>query len=428
MNPRSISLLALLGFLVSTVMAGCAGRTIPTQPPQPPDEYLSNTLDWIETHSIKIDTVDWARIREDALALAPNPQTTADAYPAILFVMKQLGDAATWFSPPGDHRAAPSVVGFNAFYPEAVIIAIDPGGPAEKAGLQIGDVLVSINNAPPKQWEGTPFLDLYEDATLQITVRRAGQDQPINVMLTKAKFSPHQSTPTGRTINADRGSVGYLDLAQNSGEGIEGALYPTLAQEIIRNSDQEGACGWIIDLRRNSSGDIWSYIAAIGPILGEGEVGGFSYLDGKRELWTYKDGKVFWADRERNESLVEGTVYKLDHPAPPVALLTSHATMAAGELAVVAFKGRPNVRVFGEPTGGSPFLVFHTLLSDGSFLGVSAADAMDRTGQVYEGPIAPDEVVSTDWTLFGSDRDPVILTARDWLLSQSDCEKNREMK
>jgi hypothetical protein len=95
--------------------------------------------------------------------------------------------------------------------------------------------------------------------------------------------------------------------------------------------------------------------------------------------------------------------------------------MAAGELTVVTFKGRPKVRVIGEPTGGSPFLVFNTDLSDGSFLGVSGADAMDRTGRMYDGPILPDEVVPIEWALFGSNRDPVILAARDWLLNQPDC-------
>jgi len=406
-------------FLAIILTACAAEGSIPTQPPQPPDQYLSNALDWIETHSVKINTVDWAAVREEALELAPNPQTTADTYPAILFVMKQLGDAATFFTPADDGKVVPDFVGFQAFYPEAVILGIDSGGPAEKVGLQIGDVLVSINNAPPKQWQGTPFLDLYDDVTiLHIAIRRVGQDQPIQVALTKVKSSSHQSTPMGRTIHADRGSVGYIELPVESGEG---QLYPTLAQQVIRESDQQGICGWIIDLRRNFSGDIWSYIAAIGPILGEGDVGGFMYLDGTRELWTYKGGKVFWADIERDESLVEGTVYELNHPIPPVALLTSHATMAAGELAVVTFKGRSNVRMFGELTNGSPFLVFHTGLSDGSFLGVSGAYAMDRTGHIYDGPMTPDEVVSTDWTLFGSDRDPVILAGRDWLLHQPDC-------
>jgi carboxyl-terminal processing protease len=418
MNARfanSIMCMCLLAILT----ACAAGTPIPTQPPQSPHEYLSNALDWIETHSVKINTVDWVAVRAQALALAPNPQTTADTYPAILFVMKQLGDAATFFTLPDDLKDVPGNVGFNAFYPEAVIVGIDPGGPAEKVGLQNGDVILSINNAPPKQWEGTPFLDFYDDdVTLQITVRRVGQDQPIQVTLTKEKFSPHQSIPTGRSINTRQGSVGYIELPVESGEG---ALYPTLAQEIIHRSDQQGACGWIIDLRRISGGDIWSYIAAIGPILGEGDVGGFAYLDGTHELWTYKNGKVLWADHERDEGLVEGAVYKLHHPMPPVALLTSHATMAAGELAVVTFKGRPNIHVFGEPTSGSPFLVFHTKLSDGSFLGVSGADAMDRIGQIYGGSISPDEVVPTDWTLFGSEHDPVILAARDWLLDQSDC-------
>lgn len=416
MNTKFSNLITFICVLV--FLTACAEKQIPTQPPQPADEYLSNALDWIETHSVKTRAVDWVSVREQALALAPSPQIPADTYPAILFVMKQLGDAATFFIPPDDHRSAPDVVGFNAFYPDAVIISIDPGGPAEKAGLQIGDMLLSVNNATPKQWQGTPFLDLYDDATLQITVHRVGADQPIHVALTKVKFSPRQAIPTGRTLRTDRGKVGYIELPVESGDD---QLYPTLAQGVIRKSDEQGACGWIIDLRRNSSGDIWSYIAAVGPLLGEGDVGGFSYLDGTHELWTYKGGKVFWADDERHESLVEGTVYKLQHPMPPVAVLTSRATMAAGELAVVAFKGRPNVRVFGEPTGGSPFLVFHTRLSDGSFLGVSGADAMDRAGHIYDGPITPDEVVPTEWALLGSDRDPIISAARDWLLNQPRC-------
>jgi carboxyl-terminal processing protease len=416
---RLINSISFVCFLAIVLVACAAGEPIPTQPAQPPDEYLSNALDWIETHSVKINMVDWAAVREEALELAPNPQTTADTYPAILFVTKQLGDSATFFVPPEDTRDIPDNVGFTAFYPEAVIVGIDSGGPAEQAGLRIGDVMESINGAPPKQWQGTRFLDLYgEEVTLQIRVRRTGQDQPINVMLTKVESSPQQSTPTGRRIVTNAGSIGYMELPVEPGDG---ELYPTLAQEVIRDTDQRGACGWIIDLRRNSGGDIWSYIAAIGPILGEGKVGGFVYLDGMKELWEYQDGKVFWGENERDESLVEGSIYELKYPMPSVALLISRATLAAGELAVVSFQGRLKVRTFGESTGGSPFLVFHTGLSDGSFLGVSGAFSMDRTGQIYDDAIAPDEVVSTDWTLFGTERDPVILAAQDWLLSQPDC-------
>src|SRR5262245_49216123 len=111
--------------LLAIILAACAAAEIPTQPPQPPSEYLANALDWIEEHSVKINSVDWPSVREQALALAPNPQTTADTYPAILFVMQQLGDSATFFLTPTERQNVRSYVGFRAFYPEAIIIEVD---------------------------------------------------------------------------------------------------------------------------------------------------------------------------------------------------------------------------------------------------------------------------------------------------------------
>lgn len=418
MNTRPVISAGLVCLLIVVATACAAEGAIPTQPPQPPDEYLSNALDWIETHSVKIEEVDWATIRKEALALAPDPQTTTDTYPAILFVMEKLGDSVTFFLPPEEVNATSPDVGITAFYPEAIIMEVRHNGPADHAGLRVGDVIESINGKPPEQWQGTQFLEWYTDMTIQMKVRRAGQDQPIEVTLTKVKSPPQQATPSGRRISTDQGNVGYMELPVESGAG---QLYPTLAQQVIREADQLGTCGWIIDLRRNSGGDIWSYIAAIGPILGEGEVGGFVFLDGRSEPWKYDDRKVFWGKEERFESLVEGSIYRLKHAMPPVALLTSRATMAAGELAVVTFQGRVNVHIFGEPTGGTPFLSYWTGLSDGAWVGVSGAFSIDRTGRIYDGSIIPDEPVKIDWTLFGTERDPVILAATKWLLNQPDC-------
>jgi C-terminal processing protease CtpA/Prc len=190
---------------------------------------------------------------------------------------------------------------------------------------------------------------------------------------------------------------------------------------VLRAVDRPAACGWVIDLRRNIGGDVWTYLAAAGPILGEGDVGGFVYRGGRREWWSYRAGTVYWDGGARDESYVKGPRDAPARPTAPVALLTSRATSEAGELVRVAFQGRPKTRSFGEPTGGAPLLLYHTPLSDDAHLFVAGAFAFDRTGRVYDGPIPPDQAVGIDWAAFGTEHDPVLRAAREWLDGQPEC-------
>lgn len=177
----------------------------------------------------------------------------------------------------------------------------------------------------------------------------------------------------------------------------------------------------MIDLRQTVGGDIWTYPAAVGPLLGNGKAGGFVYRDGTREWWEYRDSKVFWNGQERSEDHVTGSHYRVARSLPPVALLMSTATLGAAELLAVAFHGRPHTRFFGEPTGGAPSLFMDTALSDGSLIGMSGADSFDRMGRVYGGPIAPDEAVHVDWANLGTRSDPVLHAAALWLVRQPGC-------
>jgi len=197
--------------------------------------------------------------------------------------------------------------------------------------------------------------------------------------------------------------------------------YATLTQRAIRAVDATGPCGWVVDVRRNIGGDFWTYVAGIGPILGEGDLGGFVFPSGAREHWAYRDGKVLWDAQQRDETYVADPIYTPKRPTAPVAVLTSRATFAAGELVRVAFQGRPNTRSFGEPTGGRPVLQLHTTLSDGGHISLAAAYPFDRTGQVYDRPIPPDQAIDMDWPEFGTAQDPVLAAALDWLRAQPGC-------
>ncbi len=143
-------------------------------------------------------------------------------------------------------------------------------------------------------------------------------------------------------------------------------------------------------------------------------------MNGQREAWIYRNGEVLWNNEYRYESEVDGSVYE-PKQVTPVALLVSPGTQAAAELMLVAFQGRSDIRSFGEPTRGLPTLVTHTTLSDSSVLFVSGANSFDRNGTIYNGPITPDTIVETDWSKFGTEQDPVIQSALDWLQSQSTC-------
>jgi C-terminal processing protease CtpA/Prc len=402
--------------LAAAWLASCATVPRPNQAQQPPAEYLSNALDWIETHSVKSGSVDWDAIHAEALALAPDPTTTAETYPVLEKVIERIADPVTWLSDPVEARLQ-SHFGLGAILPEAVIVEVQPGGPADEAGLRVGDLIETVNGMPAQAQHHTAWVDFGVGETVALTVRRAGQAQPLAVSLARQAVSA-QATPTGRRYAQDTAGMGYLILPSETGAGWR---YPTLAQQVLRQADASAVCGWMIDTRRIAGGNLWSYLAAVGPILGEGEVGGFAYGDGTRETWAYHGGKVYWNENERGESIVEGPIFQPKRPALPVALLTSRATVGAGELLLVAFAGRPGVRRFGEATAGAPFLQFHTLLSDGAWLTVSGAQGVDRTGQVYAGPIAPDEQVRTDWSAFGAEADPVIRAALAWLLDQPEC-------
>jgi carboxyl-terminal processing protease len=417
-------LLLILLVLVLSACDAMAPAFTPTPLPLPPPQYAESAFQWLETHALMKDNVDWVALRTETADMINSAKTTVDTYPAICLALRQMKDGNAWLLVPG--LETPNFyTGYFTLYPEKqVIINIDPDSPATKAGLLVGDSIEEINGHPPIPFEevdpyppcNTKKIDTSTEENLIII--RDGQSIQIDIEKTQltAGNDPYY-TPLGQRFGSDTSGIGYIELTIEAGTHSE---YPSDVQKLMKSIDKSPVCGWMIDLRRTQGGDIWSYIAAVGPILGEGNLGGFEYTDGTREGWEYRDGEVFWNNEYRFESEIDGSLYS-PKQVTPVALLVSPATQAAGELMLVAFQGRADVRSIGEPTRGLPTLVTHTELGDGSVIFASGANSFDRNGNIYSSSITPDVPIATDWSKFGTDQDPVILAAMDWLQSQSAC-------
>lgn len=185
----------------------------------------------------------------------------------------------------------------------------------------------------------------------------------------------------------------------------------------MAKADRTGSCGWVVDLRSDTGGNMWPMLAVVGPILGEGQVGMFVDADGKKSVWSIKHGAPY----EDGKSAGWGDGQPVARSMSPVAVLTGKRTASAGEAVVVAFRGRPDTRFFGERTDGVPTGHKAYRLSDGAMLILTEVKDADRTGRTYDAAIPPDQEIAKDPRPVARHRDEVLEAARSWLLKQNAC-------
>jgi hypothetical protein len=171
-----------------------------------------------------------------------------------------------------------------------------------------------------------------------------------------------------------------------------GQKYIETLKTAIAEHERAGACGWIIDLRNDTGGNVRPMLIGLSPLLGPGPFGGSRDADGRLEVMTLRGGMPV--------SIPVRTFPKPSkRPAPtlqPVAVLVGPRTTSAGEFTALAFEGRANSRSFGAPTAG--FTTGNALvgLSDGAAIALTVDQHLDRTGKLVEGPLEPDQPTAPD--------------------------------
>jgi carboxyl-terminal processing protease len=386
----------------------------PVPPSITPVAYVDYALRLIERFTVKRKVVDLAAIRRRAEDRATTAQTLADTYPIIREALEALGDRHSSLLDPA---AAKSLVqgsstGFGIRLFPGNVLWVFAGSPAEAAGLRSRDRLVTINGKPVAE---TTAADRSGE-TLRFGVERRSQGV-LEFSVTRGPLVTAEK-PTMRTID---GRIGYIDLPGSIGDATAEEAFSREGLDQFRAVDtgaQGAQCGWVLDMRRNSGGRPFSMLAPISPLLPLGVLLSSQYGDGTSEQWVLGTDRITVGG---NTAWRMSNPYRTARADVPVAILMSPLTASAAEAATIAFVGRPNVRRFGEPSVGVTSANAGVLLQDGAFIQVTTSLDVDRAGVVYDGPLVPDEAITTDFTVLGQPEDAVLNAAQAWLRAQPAC-------
>ena len=259
-----------------------------------------------------------------------------------------------------------------------VIVAPQPGGPAERAGVQPGDVVIAVNGADVQGLSAYELAEklLGEPGTpLEFTVERAGKR--VAVPLVRAPIaSPKVSAGTcAIPATEDRGArtVAYVRVP---------AWSKDTATQLKAGLKSVGKVdGVVIDLRNNYGGFFPAAVDAASLFLPKGVVVYTADTTGPLDAYDVNPDIAPFADA-----------------TTPLALLTNKGTASASEVFAGALRDNNRARLIGdENTFGKGLIQTLLPLSDGSGVTITVREYRTPNGlSINKVGIAPDRSLGPD--------------------------------
>ncbi len=247
---------------------------------------------------------------------------------------------------------------------EVVVVLPYEGTPAAEAGLQSGDIILSI--------DGTEITGMGLEAAVALVKGEEGTSAVFKIRRDEEEF---EVTITRRKIDVPSvshemkdGNVGYVYISSfedNTSEQFQAAIEDLLSQ---------GAEGIVFDLRDNGGGTLDAVTSMLDYILPE-------------ELLLYMEDKY---DNRQNyyseASCMDENI--------PMAVIINGNTASASEVFTGALQDYKRAKVFGTKSFGKGVVQNLIPLSDGSGLKLTIAEYFTPLGRNFNhNGIDPDEVV-----------------------------------
>jgi len=341
------------------------------------------------------DARDLEAVREAVAAAGRRLGTAAAArdagYAAITGMLRVVGDPFTRLVLPGTGRRDTRPAGYSGVgivldlevHPPIVVEVID-GGPAQRAGLQRGDILMEIDgrstiSMPPQ--EVVNRLRGLPGTSVVVRIRRGGGELAITLV--------REIIGLRQTTFRLSGGVGYLRLEEfDDGAGEE-------VTAVVAELQRQGARGLIFDLRGNPGGFLDEAITVASVFLPRGTVTTLVGKTGQRTRLNVNPGGFKFTG--------------------PVVVLVDKRTASAAEMVAGALQdaGQP---VIGTRSYGKGTVQELRRLPGGAVLQLTVAQYLTPNGILVDGRgILPQTEVEAEEGTFGTDDDRVIQAARQWL-------------
>ncbi|HEX4604191.1 MAG TPA: S41 family peptidase [Candidatus Angelobacter sp.] len=251
----------------------------------------------------------------------------------------------------------------------AAVVSVIPGGPADKAGINAGDIIETV--------EGLSTHDLSLAAVKNHLVGDPGSRLELTIIRTR-KIEPQKMTVVRDLVALP--AVQETMAADNTGVIKAAVLTKGKAAEIaekIKSLQKKGAKRLVLDLRYDSEGDEEEGVAVANLFLGKGTLG---TLQGQKY-----EKVIYTADPQKKITDL------------PLAVLVNHGTAGAAELIASAILDNKRGDVLGDKTFGEGSVQKLIEVPDGSALILSVAKYYTSNGKVIQDTgITPNILVASN--------------------------------
>ena len=311
---------------------------------------------------------------------------------------------------------------------QILVTRVEPGGPAERAGLKPGWIVKAIDEATV-----TDLLDLLPD---KLEARRK------KVLAWTTVMAPLKGNP-GSTVRmqfldaADSQVSMEIKRGQTLGVPAKLGFLPTFFARLQSQriqSENGAAIGiirfnlWMfpiaaafdnaIDGLRNCDGIVLDLRGNVGGIAGM--IMGFSghFLKDRISLGTMK-GRELELQFIANPRFVNPAGQRVEPYAGPLAILTDDLSLSASEIFAGGMQAIGRARIFGQPTMGAALPSMYDRLPNGDVLMHAVGDFVTSTGIRLESRgVVPDEPIVLKRRELLSGRDATLAAALNWIDQQ----------